>query len=244
MKLMVINPNTTMSMTDKIGIAARAVAAPGTEILAVSPRLGPASIEGHYDEAISVIGIIEEVRRGSAEGVQGYLVACFDDPGLGAAREIANGPVVGIAEAAMHTASYISESFSVVATLGRVKGILEHLVHVYGMERKCRRVRTTELAVLDLEVEGSDAQTKIIEECRRALAEDGSDCIVLGCAGMADLANRISEELGIPVIDGVAAGVKVLEGLVDLRLSTSRGAGYARPLPKTYIGNMAQYAPE
>lgn len=101
MKLKVINPNTTLSMTRKIGEAASVVARPGTEILAVSPAMGPASIEGHYDEAVSALGVLDEVRKGTAEGCEGYLIACFDDPGLRAAREIANGPVVGIAEAAI-----------------------------------------------------------------------------------------------------------------------------------------------
>ena len=175
--------------------------------------------------------------------MQGYLIACFDDPGLHAAREVANGPVVGIAEAAMHMASFICEGFSVVATGHRSRIILEHLVRAYGMEHKCRKVRTTELAVLDLEVEGSDARNVILEECRQAIVEDHSDCIVLGCAGMADLADFISKELGVPVVDGVAAGVKILEGLIGLRLSISRARGYAYPNPKAYVGEVARFQP-
>ncbi|GMB79660.1 aspartate/glutamate racemase family protein [Shinella zoogloeoides] len=243
MKIKVINPNTTLTMTAKIGEAAAAVASAGTEVVAVSPAMGPASIEGHYDEAVSALGVLDEVRKGKAEGCDGYLIACFDDPGLQAAREIADGPVVGIAEAAMHLASFVSEGFSVVATGHRSRIILEHLARSYGMEHKCRKVRTTELAVLDLEVDGSDARGIILEECRRAIVEDHSDCIVLGCAGMADLADYISKELGVPVVDGVAAGVKVLEGLIGLRLSTSRACGYAYPNPKTYSGEMARFQP-
>jgi allantoin racemase len=142
MKIKVINPNTTLSMTETIGAAARDVAAPGTSILAVSPQMGPASIEGHYDEAFSAIGVIDEVRKGEAEGVDGYVIACFGDPGLMAAREAAREPVVGIAEAAMHVASFISSGFSVVTTLKRARGITEHLVDTYGMTRKCRSVRS------------------------------------------------------------------------------------------------------
>ena len=82
MKIKVINPNVTQSMTDKIGAAARMVAAPGTEIIAVSPRNGPVSIEGHYDEALSVVGVLDEIRSGEVEGVDAYVIACFGDPGL------------------------------------------------------------------------------------------------------------------------------------------------------------------
>lgn len=241
MKLKVINPNTTLSMTRKIGEAAAALARPGTEIVAASPSMGPVSIEGHYDEAVSALGVLDEVRKGAAEGCEGYLIACFDDPGLRAAREIANGPVVGIAEAAMHTASFISGGFSIVATQHRSRIILEHLVRAYGMDHACRSVRTTELAVLDLEAEGKDAASIILAEAHRALSEDKADCIVLGCAGMADLVSPLSRALGVPVVDGVACGVKILEGLIDLRLSTSRSGGYASPIAKTYRGELVRF---
>jgi len=243
MKIKVINPNTTWSMTEKIGKAASEAAFAGTEIIAVSPSMGPASIEGHYDEAVSVLGVLDEVRKGEREGMEGYLIACFDDPGLHAAREIANGPVIGIAEAAMHMASFIGEGFSIIATGHRSRIILEKLARSYGMQHQCRKVRTTQLAVLDLERQGSDARSLILEECQRAIAQDGADCLVLGCAGMSDLATFISRETGVPVIDGVAAGVKILEGLISLQLSPSRGGGYAYPNPKIYSGDMSRFQP-
>src|SRR5262245_14428799 len=125
MRIKVINPNTTESMTRTIAWAAAAVAAPGTEIVAATSSAGPISIEGHYDEAISVIAMLEEVRRGEADGIDGYVIACFGDPGLLAAREVAAGPVIGIAEAAMHAASFLATGFSVVTTLGRTRVIAE-----------------------------------------------------------------------------------------------------------------------
>ena len=243
MRIKVINPNTTASMTSKIGAAARAVAAPGTEIVAVNPDKGPVSIEGHYDEAVSVIGLLEEVHAGEAAGVDGYVIACFGDPGLLAAREIARGPVLGIAEAAMHAASLIATGFSVVTTLERTRIITEHLVEAYGMRRFCRKVRATELAVLDLDDETSDARRIIEVECRRALAEDGAGAIVLGCAGMADLTRALSHELGAPVIDGVGVAVKLVEALIGLGLCTSKHGDLALPIRKPYAGDLAYLAP-
>src|SRR5438874_1363144 len=96
MKILVVNPNTTASMTQKIGAAARAAAAPGTEILAVNPSTGPVSIEGFYDEALSVPGLLAEIAKGEEFGVDGHVIACFDDTGLDAARSLAKKPVVGI----------------------------------------------------------------------------------------------------------------------------------------------------
>jgi allantoin racemase len=242
-RIKVINPNTTASMTATIGAAARTVAAPGTEILAATSPTGPVSIEGHYDEAVSVIGVLEEVHRGEAEGVDAYVIACFGDPGLLAAREIARGPVLGIAEAAMHLASLVATGFSIVTTLGRTRIIAEHLVHRYGMEPICRGIRSTELAVLDLEDPASDARAVIIEECRHALAEDGSGAIVLGCAGMADLVAAVERELGVPVVDGVAAAVKLAECLVSLGLRTSKVGDLAWPLRKRYVGALGHLEP-
>ena len=232
MKIKVINPNTTANMTRKIGEAARAVAAPGTEIVACNPVNGPVSIEGHYDEALSMIGLLEEVRKGEDVGVDGYVIACFGDPGLLAARELARGPVIGIAEAAMHAASFISTGFSIVTTLSRTRVIAQQLVENYGMTRFCRNIRATDLPVLALEP--GYAKQMIAQECRIALVEDGCGAIVLGCGGMADLPAQISHEIGIPVIDGVSAAVKFVEVLVGLGLSTSKVGDLAYPIAKPY----------
>lgn len=205
--------------------------------------MGPESIEGHYDEAISVIGMLDEVRKGEGEGFDGYVIACFGDPGLLAAREIARGPVIGIAEAAMHYATTVATGFSVVTTLERTCVIARHLVEIYGMTRFCRNIRGTEVAVLELERPGSDARRIITEECRRALAEDGSGAIVLGCAGMADLCKDISQAIDVPVLDGVGAAIKMVEGLVALGLRTSKRGDLAQPLPKAYAGLMHAFAP-
>ena len=242
MLLKIINPNTTWSMTERIGGCARAVAAVGTEIVAVSPSMGPASIESHYDEALSVPGLLEEIEKGEAEGVDGYVIACFGDPGLDAARELARGPVVGIAEAAMHTASFLGRGFTVVTTLSRTGGRAWDLAAHYGMARHCRNVRACEVPVLELEEPGSRARELIVAECREALAADGSDVIVLGCAGMADLAAEISALLGIPVVDGVAAATKMVESLVALGLQTSSWSEFSAPPAKNYSGLLSEFA--
>lgn len=243
MRIKVINPNTTASMTRKIGDAARMVAGPDTEIVAVNPAHGPVSIEGHYDEAISAVAMLDEIRLGEAEGVDGFVIACFGDPGLLAARELASGPVLGIAEAAMHAASFVATGFSVVTTLGRTKIIADHLAHSYGMDRFCRKIRACELDVLALEDEGSNARTIITDECRRARDEDEAGAIVLGCGGMADLASHIQTEIGIPVIDGVTVAVKFVEALVGCGISTSKHGDFAFPIAKSYSGDFSRMAP-
>ncbi|PMR71923.1 aspartate/glutamate racemase family protein [Halomonas heilongjiangensis] len=239
MHIRVINPNTTAGMTATIGEAARRIAAPGTHISATQPDAGPVSIESHFDEAISAVGVLEEVLAGEREGVDAYVIACFGDPGLMAARELTRAPVLGIAEAAFHMASLISTRFSIVTTLGRTGIIAEHLLEQYGFRHHCRRVRAAEIPVLDLEENGDAALSRLIGECRRARDEDGIGAIVLGCGGMADLTDEIAREVGLPVVEGVTAAVKLTEALVGLGLGTSKHGDLAFPRPKAFTGRFA-----
>ncbi|WP_338885905.1 aspartate/glutamate racemase family protein [Rhodococcus sovatensis] len=240
MLIKVVNPNTTLSMTATIGECARAVAGPGTLVDAVSPSMGPASIESHVDEALSVPGILEQIALGEAQGADGYVIACFGDPGMDAAREAATGPVVGIAEAAMHAASFLGRGFSVVTTLGRTTGRAWDLAEHYGLSRHCRGVHACEIPVLELETD-PDARKIITEACRDAMERDGSDAIVLGCAGMADLCGHISSEIGAPVVDGVAAATLFVQSLVTMGLRTGKRAEFAAPPPKKYSGLLAGF---
>jgi allantoin racemase len=242
-KIKLVNPNTTAAMTAMLGDCARAVAAPGTEIVAVNPPMGPPSIESWYDDAFAVPGLLAEISAGERTGCDAYVIACFGDPGLDAAREVARGPVLGIAEAAMHAASMIAPSFAVVTTLGRTRGMAWHLVERYGMQRTCRAVRATNVPVLELMVPDSAARRLIIDECRHALRIDGADAIVLGCAGMADLCDEISAAIDAPVVDGVSAAIKFCEALVALKLSTAKRGEYARPIAKSYFGVFAANSP-
>ena len=241
MRICVVNPNTTASMTEKIGAAARAVASPGVEVLAVNPEFGPASIEGFFDEAFSVPGLLAEI--GKAKEADAFIVACFDDTGLEAARCATEAPVVGIGEAAFHMASLIAERFSVVTTLSRSIAPIERNLIKYGLAPRCARVRAADVAVLALEEPGSEARRAIEAEIEHALAEDWAEAIVLGCAGMADLARDLERKASIPVLDGVACATALAESLARLGLKTSKRNTYAPPLAKPYAGEFAKFSP-
>lgn len=236
MKILVINPNTSDPMTDAIAQAARDVAAPGTEIVAVHPSFGPQSIEGHHEEAWTAAGVAEQARLAAAWQPAATVIACFGDPGLEAAREALNGPVIGIAEAAFQAASIVATGFSVVTTMTRTCIMAERLVQRYGFEHQCRGVHGTDIAVLSLEHCPPETVQQIEDAAREALARDRSGAIVLGCAGMAPLCAQLSQRLGVPVIDGVAVAVKWGEALASLGLGTSKRGDYAAPLPKRYTG--------
>jgi allantoin racemase len=237
-KILIVNPNTTASMTETIATAARAVA--GAEILAITSAMGPASIEGFYDEAFAVPGLIQALQN--APDADAAIIACFDDTGLDAARSAARYPVVGICEAALVTAGQIAKRIGIVTTLPRSIVPLEELVRRYGFAERAM-VTACNVPVLDLEKSGSGAREKLETEIALAL-DKGADAIVLGCAGMADLAQALSKKFEVPVVDGVAAAVKQAEALSALKLKTSRRGAYASPGVKAYSGILAPFAPK
>jgi len=233
MRILVVNPNTTETMTALIEKYARAAVGPGVLVDAVNPHDGPAAIESHADEVLAAPGVVEAVRNGERAGYDGFVVACFGDPGLDAAREVATGPVVGIAEAGMRTATYLGRSFSVVTTLRRMVGPTLELVRRYGVADQCAGVHACEIPVLGLAEPGS---TEVLAgACLEALAADGSEVVVLGCAGMADHVPVLTERLGVPVVDGVAAATATVAALVRLSLRQSTLGEYAAP-PARSVG--------
>ena len=244
MRILVVNPNTTVAMTEKIGRAARAAAARDTEIIAVNPADGPVSIEGYYDEAFSLPGLLAEIARGEALGASAHVIACFDDTGLEAARSLAASPVIGIGEAAFHLASMLGHRFSVVTTLSRSIAAIEANLMKYGLASRCARVRACEIPVLALDDPTSNAIAQISAEIELAKLHDRAEAIVLGCAGMADLAAHLTGKHGLPVVDGVASAVKLAEALSALGLKTSKTGAYADPRPKPYSGIFAPFGPK
>jgi allantoin racemase len=243
MRILIVNPNTTAAMTEQIGRAARAAAAAGTEIIAVNPPGGPVSIEGYYDEAFSVPGLLAEIAKGDVSGVSAHIIACFDDTGLEAARCISPAPVIGIGEAAFHLASMLGHRFSVVTTLSRSIAAIENNLLKYGLAGRCAKVRACEVPVLSLDDPASDAAARIGAEIELAKHQDRAEAIVLGCAGMADLAAHLSKRHGLPVLDGVASAVKLAEAFGALGLKTSKTGAYAFPRPKPYLGSFASFEP-
>lgn len=144
MKIKIINPNTTMAMTRNIEIAGKKFARPDTEVYAVSPATGPESIESMYDEYLAVPGVLSEIIKGDREeGADAFIIACFGDPGLEAAKEVTDKPVIGIAQAAIATAKMIAPNFSVVYVLDRAESVVRNVIHLHGAESSCRSCRST-----------------------------------------------------------------------------------------------------
>lgn len=214
MHILVINPNSTASMTESIGAAARRTAAPETVITAVNPAGGPPAIQGAADGAAALPGLFALFDAAMAENrYDAVVIACFDDTGLKELKARTALPVVGIGEAGFLAAMVLSETFSVVTTLAVSLPVIEGNLAAYGWASRCARVRASGVPVLDLENAGSSVVEAIAAEIDRAIAQERCGAVVLGCAGMADLAENMTERFGIPVIDGVTAAVAFCEAL-------------------------------
>lgn len=214
MDLLIVNPNSTASMTAGIGAAAGKVAGPQTSVRAVNPTDTPPAIQGPEDGEACLPGLFRTFDlEVAAQRPDAAIVACFDDTGLGELKHRAGLRVYGIGEAAYHAAMLAAERFSVVTTLAVSIPVIEDNIARYGFTGRCARVRASGVAVLELEDPASNAAARVAAEVERAIADDGCGSIVLGCAGMADLAADMTQRYRLPVIDGVTAAVVLAEAL-------------------------------
>ncbi|RVV98204.1 aspartate/glutamate racemase family protein [Mesobaculum littorinae] len=219
MRIHVANPNGTEAMTATIATAARAAAAPGTEIVATTATGAPASIEGPLDGAHATPFLLDRIAGTQADA---HVIACFDDTALDAARALVRAPVVGIGEAACLLATQLADSFCVVTSAAISVPVLEANLRRTGLIARCAGVRAAGVPVLEIGGHAAGAEDPVAEAVRRAARDHPGAALVLGCGGMAALAGDLSRELGRPVIDGVAAAVVLAEGLARLGHRTLR----------------------
>ncbi len=219
MRLLLVNPNTTASMTAAIAAGATAAAHPTTVIEAVNPTAGPPSIESDDDEDRCIPNLLEILGKARArvrDRPDAYAIACFGDPGLDQARALLDAPVLGIAQAAMHAAALLAGSFSVVTSMSATVPRAWQLAKAY-VPSACLGVYACDIPVLRIDADPATVDP-IAELCKYALRVDESRSIVLGCAAMARFADPLSRRLGVPVVDGVAAATRLAEALAPLSL--------------------------
>ena len=225
MKILVINPNSTSSMTELIGTEARQAATADTVIVAVNPSEGPPAIQGALDGENALPHLIALFDRKLGEDqFDAEIVACFDDTGLWELKKRSTIPVVGIGEAAFHAAMLLGERFTVVTTLGVAVPVIKQNIVQQGIMSRCAAVRASEIPVLELEADPHSSRKRIAAEISEALQSEQCDAVVLGCAGMADIASSLQQDFSIPVIDGVKAAVGLCEMLYRLEPQVPSGS--------------------
>ncbi|MFH9064092.1 aspartate/glutamate racemase family protein [Streptomyces coeruleorubidus] len=233
MRIVVTNCNTTQEMTEEIVRGARAAAGPGTTVTGLTPAWGPESAEGWLDSYLSAAAVLDTLRTYDGPPYDAVVMAGFGEHGREGVRELVGVPVVDITEAAAHLACLLGRRYGVVTTLARSVGQIEDSLETAGVARNCAAIVGTGLNVLDLGDDGR-TETAFLAAAERACAA-GAEVLVLGCAGMTGLQRVVGEKLGLPVVDGVAAAVKLAESLVALGLTTSRAGSYTEPLAKRRV---------
>lgn len=233
MRILVINVNTTVAMTNRIGEQARAAASTGTEVTAATPRFGPASVDSILESHLAAVGVLDCAAR-QAEGHDAVVLAGFGELGREALQEMLEVPVVDITEAAAHVACLIGKSFGVVTTTDRSVPAIEDRLLLAGLRGRCAGVRGVGLPVLDLADDDDRTMAELVRVGSELVREAGAEVLCLGCAGMTGLAARLSSAVGVPVVDGVAAAVRLAESLHHLGLRTSKVRFYA-PSPDKVI---------
>src|SRR5215472_12178331 len=235
MKILVVNVNTSQSMTDVIGEAARRYASPGTAVVALRPYFGAEAVDCNFESYLSAVAVMDRVLAYD-ESYDAVILAGFGEHGRDGLQELIEQPVMEICEASAHVAMMIGHAYSVVTTLRRSVPAIEDRLRLAGLWDRCASVRASGMSTLEVDADPKRAVRAIVAEARRAVEADHAEVICLGCAGMAGLEETITTELGVPVIDGIGAAVRLAEAVVGLGLKTSKISTYAPPDDKKITG--------
>ena len=235
MRILVVNVNTTPAMTEGIARAARQAASAGTSIIGLTPTFGAESCEGNVESYLAALGVMDVVLNYDGE-FDAVIQAGYGEHGREGLQELLDVPVIDITEAGAGLAMFLGHRFSVVTTLDRTVPLIEDRLLLSGFDRHCVSVRASGMAGLDLEAHPERAVEAIADQAAEAVDSDRAEVIVLGCGGMADLTETIVQRCAVPVVDGVAAAVRLAESLVGLGLTTSKVRTYAPARPKRLSG--------
>ena len=234
MKIMVINPNTSASMTEHILKTLTPIKREDTELTVLCSDRGPETIESAYDSAHAVPPTLDLVKKANDEAYDAVIIACFSDPGLEAAREISEIPVLGIEESTFHMAAMLGARFAIMTPRKTRIHAKRMDVHKRGMDYYLASVRSLDLSVAETDADPNKTKKRVLEVAESAVREDGAEVIILGCAGMAGYAREIEDALSVKVIDPTAVALKMAEAMADLGLRHSKIGLFATPPKKTF----------
>jgi Asp/Glu/hydantoin racemase len=235
MRILLLNPNMTQSVTDLMTGSGRAVAAPGTELIPITAPRGVPYISTRA-EALIGGGIALEMLAEHAGTVDAAIMAAFGDPGLLAARELFDFPVIGVAEAAMLTACMLGQRFAVVTFNQALVGWYRDCVDLNGMAARCAGIFALDLSFAEVASDQRGNSDVLVELAAKVVRDSNADVLIFGGAPLAGLAHRERNRIPVPIVDPVAAAVKQAEALVALRPRKAVTGSFQRPAAKTTAG--------
>ena len=241
MKILVANPTTSTGVTDRLVAAGNLVASPGTELIPMTAARGVPYIATRAEAAIGSAMMLEMLaeRRGTFDAA---IVAAFGDPGLGGARELFDFPVIGMAEAAMLVACTLGRKFAIVSFAKALEPWFAEIVEWHGLSGRCAAIRTLDEAFQSIDDVQNEKEQVLIDLALRTVRNDAADVVILAGAPLAGLANKIREQVPVPLVDGIQAAVTMAEGLVRLNPRKATAGTYRRPAAKDSKGLSAALA--
>jgi allantoin racemase len=235
MRILLLNPNTTQAMTRRMTDVAQSVASAGTQLVALTAARGVPYIatcaEAQIGGAIALEMLAEHHRSADAA-----IIAAFGDPGLLAARELFDIPVVGMAEAAMLTACTLGRRFAIVTFARALGPWYEDCVDMHGLTGRCAGVRTLDGTVVSVADVQEEKEALLVDLASRTAVETDADVIILGGAPLAGLAAKVRERIPVPLVDPIQAAVKMAEALVAMRPRKATAGTFRRPDAKAATG--------
>lgn len=235
MRILLLNPNTTESITKRLSDAAAKVASPSVELV---PCTAPRGVPYIATRAEAQIGgaIALEMLANMHSQVDAAVIAAFGDPGLLGARELFDIPVVGMAEAAMLTACMLGRRFAIVTFSSALGPWYQDCVEMHGLQARCAGVRTLVGEFKSISEVQEEKEALLIALSNRAIEEDSADVVILAGAPLAGLAEKVKDRIRVPVVDPIAAAVRQAETLVILGTLKATAGTFRRPDPKPTIG--------
>ena len=228
MKILIINPNISTSVTSLIGEEARRIASPSTEITLMTAELGVAYIETRFEAMIGAYATAELAARHAAQH-DAIIVAAFGDPGLAALREVLDIPVLGLTESALMSACMLGQRFSIIAISRRISAWYRETVQTNGLLDRLASIRTLDQRVQNIGSIQNDHAEELKALCLQAIEQDGADVLIIAGAPLAGLARTIAADIPVPLVDGVSSAVRHAESLFALGTHAPRLGSFAHP---------------
>lgn len=215
MRILVVNSNTTPSVTDRIAAAARAAAGAGTEVEAVTAPFGLPLIVTRADWLVAGPATLAALaaRRGSYDAA---VIACFGDPGLDAAKELFEVPVLGISEAAFHAAAMLGRRFGVVSFTAALRPMFEDCLAHHGLVGRCAGFRMGPPFSGDPGRVAEERLDLLASLCAESVQQDGAEAVILAGGPLAGIAPLLQPRVAEPLVDGTQAAVRLAEAMAGL----------------------------
>ena len=235
MRILVLNPNTSVGITERLMGAARDAAAQGTELVALTAQRGFPYIATRAEAQIGGAVALEMLAEHHA-GFDAAIIAAFGDPGLLGARELFDLPVVGLAEAAMLTACMLGKRFAIVTFAQALGPWYRECVEMHGLTGRLAGIRMLGGEFASVSDVQDEKEELLVQLANAAVTQDEADVVILAGAPLAGLADRVKQRIPVPVVDQMAAAVKQAEALVSLKVRKATAGTFRRPAAKPTLG--------